>query len=295
MKSEDLGISPQQMRQLKKLSDDIAKHINTAKRLLAHQHEMAGTLHKIIPEGKSKTVTIEHVTARVTDQNLLFDNLAAAVKGRPDRVCPPGTYVRMRVKVEGVWEIMMTDAPYELHSSRPLMEHAHGRVLIAGLGIGASLLPVLRKKSVKMVVVVEKSREVIDLVLPHIRKVLTEEENNKLAVSHHDAFSWTPSCIWEPEPYRKYDCIWLDIWPRISEENLAGITKLKRHFGKWLNRKAKRHWMGAWEEGYLRKEASKSRVIERAVFGTIGGKLPMQVDLEKAIDKVKIGRRVVRL
>jgi hypothetical protein len=287
MKSEDLGISPQQMRMLKKLNDDITKHIATAKRLLAHQHEMAGTLHKVIPEGKSKNVIIEHITARVTDQKLMFDNLAAAVKGRPDRVCPPGTYVRLIVKVDDVWEIMMTDAPYELHSSRPLMEHAHGRVLIAGLGLGASLLPVLRKKSVKMVVVVEKSHEVIDLVLPHVRKALTAEESKKLLVHNEDAFQWSPSCI--------YDCIWLDIWPRISEENLAGITKLKRRYGRWLNRKSKKAWMGAWEEGYLRKEASKSRVIERAIFGTIGGKLPMQIDLEKGIDKVKVGRRTVRL
>jgi len=295
MKSEDLGISPQQMRMLKKMNDDITKHITTAKKLLANKHEMAGTLYKIIPEGERKNAHIEHVAAEASDRKLMFDNLAAAMKGRPDRVCPPGIYTRLNVKVEGTWEIMMTDAPYELHSSRPLMKHAHGRVLIAGLGLGASLIPVLRKKSVKMVVVVEKSDEVIELVLPHIRKALTEEESNKLAVSNWDAFRWDPSCIWEPQPYRKYDCIWLDIWPRISEENLIGITKLKRHFGKWLNRKSKKAWMGAWEEDYLRKEAYKSRVIERAVFGTIGGKLPMQVDLEKAIDKVKIGKRTVNI
>jgi hypothetical protein len=276
MKNADLGFSSAQMRQLKKLHENINTQIRVAKKLLDNKHEMAGTLHKVIPEGESDNVTIEHVEAKVDDRKLMLENLAATVNGRPDRVCPPGRYTRLHVLVNNVWEIMMTDAPYELHSSRPLMDNARGRVLIAGLGLGASLIPVLRKKSVKMVVVVEKSQEVIDLVLPHIRKVLAEEENNKLAVSCHDAFTWTPSCIWEPQPYRKFDCIWLDIWPRISSENLPEITKLKRLYGKWLNKKAKKHWMGAWEETYLRKEEARSRAVEKAIWGTVGGKMSMK-------------------
>lgn len=273
MKTEELGFSPAQMRRLKKIHRDINKNIAKAKKLLAKKHEIAGSMHTIIPEAKRENVIIHHMKADARDRDFAISNFVAAVRERPDRVCPPGTYVRLMVKVDGEWHIMMTDSPYELHSSKPLMKNAHGNVLIAGLGLGASLIPVLRKKSVKMVVVVEKSKDVIDLVLPHIRKVLTEEENNKLAVCCKDAFLWTPEDFFEPKPYRKFDAIWLDIWHSVSSSNLPEITNLKRRFGKWLNRKSPKHWMGAWEEAYLRKEEAEYREQQRFIYSTVGGEL----------------------
>jgi hypothetical protein len=282
MKTEELGFSTAQMRMLKKIHHDINRNITKAKKLLSKKHPLSGNMHKILPEAERETVVIHHMKADPNDRHFAIENLTAAVKGRPDRVCPPGTYARLMVKVDGKWQVMMTDAPYELHSSRPLMDHAHGNVLIAGLGIGASLIPVLRKKEVKDVIVVEKSQDVMDLVLPHIRSVLTRGQNEKFRVFNDDAFEW------KHHPQGPlFDVIWLDIWHSVASSNLPEITKLKRRFGKWLNRKNPRHWMGAWEEKYLREEEAEYRETQRFIYSAVGGELKPNKTAKKVVTEGK--------
>lgn len=167
----------------------------------------------------------------------------------------PGTYV-----VEGDYTrlfvgqtLMMSDTRMEGVSNIDALINARGRMLIAGLGLGYVLVPILKRPEVDHVTVVELEPDVVDLVEPAIRAHVPEARD-KLAVIVGDIFTWTPTEI--------YDTIYFDIWPDICEDNLEEITRLKRRF-------ARRHrgWMGAWEEDHLRRERRRARREERAWGG----------------------------
>lgn len=242
---------------------------------------MAGAVHKIIPVGERELAKIVH--NKLTEKDVSLENLRARMHGRPDRVIPPGTYVGLHTRSsrDNGWVIMMSDTPYELMSALDFKIFANGHVLILGLGLGATTIPVLAKPSVSKVTVIERNLDVIELVKPNLYAV---EGGSKLEVVWADAFKWRP-----PKD-AKYDTIWMDIWPTISGDNLPEITKLKRRYGKHLNRENEHHWLGVWEEGYLRREARKDREISRMMYGSVGGRDPRNPPLT---DHVTIdGKRV---
>lgn len=199
---------------------------------------------------------IEH--KRLTEEDVAIDNLRAAINGRPDRRCQPGTYAVLftRRMVDGKptdgWVLMMSDTPYEIRSGNGFIWAANGHVLILGLGLGATTIPVLEKKEVTKVTVIERNIDVIELVAPHLKNV---PGGNKLDIVWADAFEW------KPPKALKFDTIWMDIWPSISEDNLPEMTKLKRKYTRRLNRKNPKSWMRSWEEGYLRNQRRKSREL----------------------------------
>jgi hypothetical protein len=168
---------------------------------------------------------------------------------RPRQYVPEGDYTRLIVGET----LMMSDTNAERCSNYDALSEARGRMLIAGLGLGYVLVPILRKPEVTHVTVVELEPDVVDLVEPAVRAHVPEARD-KLAVVVGDIFTWTPPEI--------YDTIYFDIWADICTDNLADITRLKRRF-------ARRHrgWMGAWEEGHLRREARRERAQERAYGG----------------------------
>lgn len=61
--------------------------------------------------------------------------------------------------VHNVW---MSTTPSEIISQRPGIRRATGKVLIGGLGLGGALDQICRKPSVKEVILVEKSKELLD-------------------------------------------------------------------------------------------------------------------------------------
>ena len=112
-----------------------------------------------------------------------------------------------------------------------MVARAEGDVLIAGLGLGMVLTGILDKSEVNTVTVIEKSRDVIDLVEPHI-------EHIKLNIICADIFDWVP-----PKGH-KWDVIYFDIWQNASID-LEQSTKLKRKFAR---RKQGIKWMKSWNE-----------------------------------------------
>ncbi len=66
----------------------------------------------------------------------------------------------------GVW---MTDLPIEQHQHDGDLKGFSGSVLVGGLGLGYAVNHLARKKGVRSITVVEISKEVIDLVWPHVR------------------------------------------------------------------------------------------------------------------------------
>ena len=98
-------------------------------------------------------------------------------------------------------EMMMSDAESERVTCLPLIEHARGDVLIAGLGLGMVLWPLVRKRSVRSVTVLERYPSVVALVGPHVPR------SRKLTIETVDVFDFEPMG-------QQWSTIFFDVWPR---------------------------------------------------------------------------------
>lgn len=113
---------------------------------------------------------------------------------------PPGTYIRLINRCDCV----MSDTPMEKETNRDFVRNAHGNVLIGGLGIGLIILAIQDKEDVKQITVVEKNREVIELVGKQLPL------NQKVNIVNDDVFEY--------KPLLKYNTIYIDIWNYINED-----------------------------------------------------------------------------
>jgi hypothetical protein len=242
----------------------------------------AGSMHEIIPEFRSRTVCIRH--KKYDEDKLYFDNIRSIVNGNAERVTPPGTYTVLETRTAEPdmfdriiskggkgWEVMMSDTPYELLSSSRFIMAAHGDVLIIGLGLGATTLPVLKKKTVKSVTVIELNKNVIKAVEGPLRKALTKQQNKKFRVINANGRTWEGDG-------RPYNTIWIDIWPDVSLANRTDLKRLKVKYRGFHPADAD-SWIGAWEEERLdawhHEEKSKPDP-----FAAVGG------DVRKAFKSV---------
>jgi hypothetical protein len=186
----------------------------------------------IIPEGRKGNVEIEHLEIGNESANMLA--LRMLVSGK-QAYTPPGKYCRLTIGKQTV----MSDTKMEHDTNKAVVEHAYGNVLIAGLGIGMILVPILAKDSVDCVTVIEANNEVIDLVAPHFT-------SDKLNIVLADIFGWGP------EKDSVYDTIYFDIWPVICGDNLVEMRKLERRFKKHLSE-------GGWMDSWAKKECGSFR------------------------------------
>lgn len=148
----------------------------------------------------------------------------------------PGDYVRLIVN----GELMMSNTDMEKRTSARFVRGAEGNVLICGLGIGLVLLPLFKNPKVKTITVIEKTQEVIDIILPQIKKFDTD---NKLTVICADCFEW--------EATDRYDTIFIDIWPSINRDIYEEeMVPLKKKYCKFLSgdrRETSRCVVWAWD------------------------------------------------
>jgi spermidine synthase len=142
-----------------------------------------------------------------------------------------GGYVKMIVGNE----LMMSDTVMERNSNYNFIYEAHGRVLIAGLGLGMVLHNILNRERVKHITVVEINKNVIKLVAPKF-------VHPKLDIVHGDIFEYRPQ--------EKFDSIYFDIWPGIRQDNLDDIRKLHARFKFKKNAGG---MMDSWMKEYLQK------------------------------------------
>lgn len=153
-----------------------------------------------------------------------------------------GEYVKLIVN----GELMMSDTNMERETNREFIRNAHGRVMIAGLGIGL-ILENLRDKvtdgSVTSIVVYEKYQDVIDLVGYRYNDLPIE-------IRREDILEY------KPQKGEMYDTIYFDIWPTISTENLKDIAMLHQ---RWKAHKPKDGWMDSWMRYYLRNMRERER------------------------------------
>lgn len=126
----------------------------------------------------------------------------------------------------------MTDAEFECWTNTEFLRKATGDVLIAGLGIGFIVVPLLKQRSVKSITVLEVNPDVIQLVGPEV-------ESKKVKIIQADARAWKPG-------KNSFDVIYFDIWPDVpNEDHQPDISALKRRYKGGLRDGG---WMAAWCE-----------------------------------------------
>lgn len=204
----------------------------------------------ILPEGETGDAKIQHRT--ITDYDAKFSSLRAVVTGNPNEMVSEGTIAQLLVN----GYLVMSDTQMEQRTNYEFLRassRAGGDILIGGLGLGMILVPLMRMKNVRSVLVVEKSQGVIDLVSSPLLTYL-KKQSKKLSITRGDIFEWRP-----PPGYKHWDVIYFDIWANLCVDNLDEITKLKRKFSRCLNRSNPGAWMGAWEEIRLRSLRRQGR------------------------------------
>ena len=73
---------------------------------------------------------------------------------------PTGKFIKLTHR----GEVVMSDTAMEKRTNRDFVVKAHGNVLIGGLGIGLILLAIQDKEDIEQITVIEKNKEVIELV-----------------------------------------------------------------------------------------------------------------------------------
>lgn len=203
----------------------------------------------VIPEGKRGSIEIVHF--EIGEPEASYTRMRAAATGGREQPIPKGSYCRLMV--DG--DVMMSDTPAERRENTGLIVNAKGDVLIAGLGIGMVIIPLLAKTTVKSVFVVEKSYDVIDLVEAPLRKELArrfgEERSYDLGVMEGNIFEW------EPPQGEKWDTLYFDIWADKCTDNLKEMATLHKKFGR--RKTSKDAWMDSWCKSLLQYWKSQGR------------------------------------
>ena len=212
-----------------------------------------------IKKGKVEISTYEFLSKNNPLYNLrsLFDD------GGLTRMAD-GKYVRLIVDNE----LMMSDTQMEKRSNQAFVMHAHGRVLIAGLGIGLILHNLITPTKdpyeickgggssitsgkITEVIVIEKSQDLIDLVSPYFK-------HDKIKIIQGDIFEW------KPNKGEKFNTIYFDIWPDINTDNLEEIRKLHNRFKGFVDRADPLHWMNSWMKEFLQAEKRREQREEQS-------------------------------
>jgi hypothetical protein len=162
-----------------------------------------------IPKGKSGSYAIEHFV-HPANEPMDFGVMRSALIGgqKVERVTfdAPTTWHRL-VYGGGVW---MTDLPIEQQQTRDCLKGFSGNVLVGGLGIGLAANWLASRPEVKSVTVIELSKEVIELVEPHLI-----DPEKKIKVVKADLLKWLKN-----RPVTKktvFDWAFYDIWQSDGE------------------------------------------------------------------------------
>jgi len=134
----------------------------------------------------------------------------------------PGTYTRLLHEKRG---LVMSDTPAEIGDCMEIILYAKGRVLINGLGLGMVVKALLQNEEVHHIDVVEIDKDLIDLVGSHYK-------DPRLTIYHADAFEF------KPKKGERWDYVWHDIWDNICADNLEGMKKLHRKYGRRCKKQA---------------------------------------------------------
>jgi hypothetical protein len=117
----------------------------------------------------------------------------------------------------------MSLTPAELLTLRPGTKQAKGRVIIAGLGLAHQLIEVGKRRAVTEITVIERSRELVEMIMPRAMAVLAELGRTQVRVLGGDAFSLLPKL--------EADVALIDVFPAYGD-NHEVMTRLRRECKK---------------------------------------------------------------
>lgn len=217
-------------------------------------------MQSVLKPGKCGDASVTHFTVTEKDADSFNLSLIFSAGSRGQQI-DPGKYVRLHVGGSTVDNLMMSDTPMERRSNWEIRRAAHGRVLIAGLGIGMILHPILDPKrtsrrfnaweqlpSVEHVTVIENNLHVIKLVKPSL-----ERYGGRLEIIHASIFDVDPKVFLTAGNGGKFDTVYFDIWPTCSQDNLPEIAKLHQRWKSRLNRGGPTPpFMSSWQVERLR-------------------------------------------
>lgn len=221
-----------------------------------------------IPEGVSGRWGVQHFTVSRKEA----DAFNMRLSWRPatgDQLIGHGRYARLAVgryaapePAPGLMDttVVTSDTPFERRTNWQFVSEARGDVLIGGLGLGFTPLCLIPDPRVRSITIVEKERDVVDLVWKHVLK-------------YRDKFGWwTPGLhrlhrpeltivvddvrTWRPPAGVKFDTIYFDIWAGVCQDNLEEIAKLHQAFKA---RKRPGGWMNSWIAETLRSDREEER------------------------------------
>lgn len=196
-------------------------------------------LAKFMGEAEGKRFKIEKIT--LTRDQVVWRKIESMQQMtiHEDYDLEAGSYMRLFDKELN--QCVMSDTPMEKRTNTEVLMRARGHVLVAGLGLGMILRPMLANKKVKKVTVVEKYAEIVDL--------------NMLAgfdINHHKLKLVTADIFdYEFIDGAKFDVIYFDIWNQIGTGNKPGMDTLHERFSKHLNVGG---WMDSWRRADCQPE-----------------------------------------
>lgn len=163
-------------------------------------------------------------------------NLHAMLHGRG---CDPGTYWQLR-RNGRLWMSDTTAERRDHYAPDYQIYLRGGRILIGGLGLGMIVWRALQCENVEHIDIVEIDEDVIRLVGP------AYESDPRVTIHHGDMYEmkWPPGTRWS--------VAWFDIWPDISTDDLADMSRLLRSYGRRAD------WKGCWgREMLLRRRRAE--------------------------------------
>lgn len=152
-------------------------------------------------------------TLNITPREAEFQNLRCIINNRPEQMVEAGQFKVLKENKE-IW---MSNTLMEVKTHQEAISRARGNILVAGLGLGMFLTAIKDKKEVNKITVIEKSKEVIELVGKYY-------QDKKIKIVNTDIFQYKTK--------EKFDFIWLDIWADICNDNLKEMETLKNKFSK---------------------------------------------------------------
>jgi hypothetical protein len=197
-----------------------------------------------VPECRNGKAYVEHFD--ISEEEASWSTVRGSL--HIDELMAPGRFAKLVIGNT----VMMSDTIMERRTNTMAVLRSHGHVLIAGLGMGMLLWPILARKSVLSLTVVEKDPEVFDLILPYV------PDDLRLSVEEGDIFTYKPT--------RKYNTIYFDIWADISTNNLGQMTKLRSRYAPHLDRNDPDRWIGSWREHELAAKLAQERAYERCII-----------------------------
>lgn len=173
-----------------------------------------------VPEAQQGNWQVERFEVKENDSGRIYYMLHG-------RDVPAGVYTRLKRGNSTI----MSDTPSEIRDHfEPIFQAKElgGKVLINGLGLGCILKAVLSFSNVTHVDVVELEQDVIDLVAP------SYTFDQRVHIHRADAYDiqWAKGTVW--------NVAWHDVWDSICEDNLEGMAKLHRKYGRRVK------WQGSW-------------------------------------------------